>query len=729
MYGRSSREGLLACAGLAVVLGCFGPVAALAASDSVADVPSATVPFAAEDSADPLAADSLLADGDPTVVEAADWRPDHAPVVTTAATDRRAEAKTPDKVGQSGDQTGADASDPEPDAIVVPAAPSPSHDPLDKPKPSAVNPAQPDGKAAAAAEEPLPPLNTAVKAALDAREALPIKGPNVPEQRKDREAVAFYYAAHGFAPAWSEKGTASNAVPSVLARLAAADEDALNLPQVPSDLTATGKPEDIAASDVALTEAVVAYARQATGSRIEPRTISPLIGAKPDLADPAEVIDAVVAAGPEAGDKLRALNPTDPRYIALRDKLAEMRGESAPQAGPAIPLGPVLSVGMRDPRVPLLRTRFQVEATSDDSDADLVYDADVAAAVSKFQRANGLQVTGTLSGPTVAALNGRAFSRATRPEATIIANMEMWRWLPHDLGSDRIEVNVPDYLVRVYHDNQQVASNRVVVGKTTTPTPIFSNTMKFLIVNPVWNVPQSIIKKEFGGGTHGFKARYVHGQLFLQQPAGPGNALGRIKFMFPNDYSVYLHDTPAKGLFGASKRAFSHGCVRVDKPFEFAESVLNDGVPEGGHVKWSQKRLQSMLGTTERYVDLPQPLPIHIEYFTASVDDSGRLKTREDIYGYTSAVASALGLRGGASTVAVAGVKPVTEREGRRLADVDAAPDRDFVAADRRARRKARASRRLAERAAAQARQAYAPAAETGRGGGSYSNPFGFLPF
>lgn len=721
MRGRSLKEGFLACAGLAVVLGCFGSPVARAASDTVAERPSDKVLFAAQDPADPLGMDSLLVDGELTAIDKAEWKPEHASSAEAAVATAASDAKTPEKTAtsekaaQTSAEKGADASDPEPDGVVVPAAPSPSHDPLDKPKPAASAPAQPDAAKTATAE-PLPPLNAAIKAVLDKRGTAAIKGANAAEQRKEREAVAFYYAAHGFAPAWSENGNASSAVSSVLARLAAADEDALNVPAVPSDLKSAGKPEEIAESDLALTEAVVAYARQATGSRILPRSISPLIGAKPDLADPAEVIDSLTAAGPEAGDKLHALNPADSRYIALRDKLAETRGERAPNADAAISTGPALNVGMRDPRVPLLRVRFHIEATADEPDADLVYDAAVAAAVTKFQRANGLQASGTLNNSTVAALGNRSLSQASRPEATIIANMEMWRWLPRDLGGDRIEVNVPDYLVRVFHDNQLVASNRVVVGKATTPTPLFSNTMKFLIVNPVWNVPQSIIKNEMGGAARGFKARYVHGQLYLQQPPGPGNALGRIKFMFPNDYSVYLHDTQAKGLFGASKRAFSHGCVRVDKPFQFAESVLNDGVPEGGRVLWSQKRLQSMLGTTERYVDLPKPLPIHIEYFTASVED-GQLTTRDDIYGYTNAVAAALGLRGGISSVAVAGRAPKHVAES---ADVETPV--------RTKRSRGRASRRLAERAAErQARQAYAPAAETGRG--SYSQPFGFLPF
>ena len=176
--------------------------------------------------------------------------------------------------------------------------------------------------------------------------------------------------------------------------------------------------------------------------------------------------------------------------------------------------------------------------------------------------------------------------------------------------------------------------------------------MRYLIVNPYWNVPQSIIKKEMlpkGGGSlgylegRGYEVGSHNGVATVKQLPGPKNALGQIKFLFPNDYSVYLHDTPSKALFSASKRAFSHGCVRVDKPFAFAESVLNDVVPEGTRSRWNQDKLEDMIGEKEHYVNLARPLPIHIEYFTASVEPGGRVKLREDVYGYAHAVASALG--------------------------------------------------------------------------------------
>ena len=500
-------------------------------------------------------------------------------------------------------------------------------------------------------EAPLPPLNAAIKAALDKRDALEVHGANAGERRRERAAIAFFYAAHGFAPVWSETGKPVPAVEPVLARLSRADEDALSLPTPPLSLKADGPPDVAAAGEIALSEAVVAYARQATGSRVDPRSIGPLIGAKRELADPAEVLEAVAAAGAGAGDRLRATNPVEPRYVALREKLAQMRAAHSKTAR-SIPAGPLLRVGMHDARVPLIRARFAVEASEIDLDT-LEYDTKVAAAVAGFQRANGLPASGELTKRTIAILS---HGQPSKLEGSLVANMEMWRWMPRDLGADRIEVDVPSYTVTVYRDGLPVAHNRVVVGKVDTPTPLFSNTMKFLIVNPVWNVPDSIIDKEMlpkGGGdpgymrAHGFDVSYRNGKLVVKQPSGEKNALGRVKFMFPNDYSVYLHDTPSKALFAASKRAFSHGCVRVDQPFDFAESVLNDGVPDGGKASWSQERLHKLLGDKERYINLPKPLPIHIAYFTTIVDrDTNRLVLRDDVYDYARKVALALGQDG-----------------------------------------------------------------------------------
>jgi murein L,D-transpeptidase YcbB/YkuD len=221
--------------------------------------------------------------------------------------------------------------------------------------------------------------------------------------------------------------------------------------------------------------------------------------------------------------------------------------------------------------------------------------------------------------------------------------------MPRDLGERRVEVNIPDYEAAVIDNGAVIDLTRVIVGKEQTPTPVFSETMRFLIVNPYWNVPPSILRKEMlprAAGDPGYFRRLGYevfsraGHLLVRQPPGERNAMGRIKFMFPNDFSVYMHDTPTRRLFAAQKRAFSHGCVRVDAPFRFAETVL--GRANG----WSEQRVKKLIGGKERYVYLPRPLPVHIEYFTAYVDAAGALQLRSDVYGYSRRVRAALGLEG-----------------------------------------------------------------------------------
>ena len=530
----------------------------------------------------------------------------------------------------------------------------------------------------AAAIDPLPPLNAAVKAELDKPDLANPHGAKAAERRKESKAIAFFYATRGFSPIWSTDGHPVDAVASVIQRLGRAGDDALDDVEGPIGLTTQGSLEAIAASDVALTEAVVSYARQATGSRVEPQEIGPLIGLRPKLADPAEVLEPLVEAGENAGDELQALNPSDPRYAALRTKLDELRANrtSAAAGGPPISPGPTLHVGMRDSRVPGLRARFHLGPGIGSKPDGLRYDSLVAEAVARYQRTNGLPPSGALTGETVAALSGKRHSPL---EGTLAANMEMWRWMPRDLGANHIEVNVPDFLVTVYRDGTAVSQHRVVVGKVDTPTPLFSNAIKYIIVNPYWNVPQSIIKKEMlpkGGGDlsylegRGYSVTWHGGQWVVRQLPGDKNALGRIKFLFPNDYAVYLHDTPSKALFSTAKRAFSHGCVRVDQPFAFAESVLADAMAAGTHGHWSEGRLEGMIGDKERYVNLPTPLPIHIEYFTASVDPAlGTVKLRDDIYGYAHAVAVALGQSGQPALVAERKPRRVAEHVRRKVPD------------------------------------------------------------
>ena len=299
---------------------------------------------------------------------------------------------------------------------------------------------------------------------------------------------------------------------------------------------------------------------------------------------------------------------------------------------------------MKDARVPLIRARFELGPRSEGAQSGLVYDTSVADAVADFQRSSGLPVSGTLTARTVAALSN---GQPLRLENEILVNMERWRWMAHKVEPDQIDVNVPDFTVSLVQDGKVIHAARVVVGKPDTPTPIFSNAMQFVEVNPYWDVPQSIIRKEMMPHLaqdptylqrQGYEVSMRHGELTVRQPPGPRNALGQIKFMFPNEHAVYLHDTPEKALFSASRRAFSHGCVRVQNPMDLAPLVLG--------ADWPKARIEKLVGGPNRTIRLPKALPIHIEYFTAWVDEQGKLQLRDDIYGYSRKMKLALGLHG-----------------------------------------------------------------------------------
>ncbi|MBX9760596.1 MAG: L,D-transpeptidase family protein, partial [Beijerinckiaceae bacterium] len=446
-----------------------------------------------------------------------------------------------------------------------------------------------------------------------------------------------FYAARDFAPVWIAGETFRPAARAVLARIERAREDGLVLAQYPAPALDGASPEAMARAELALSQAVIGYARQASGVRVDPRTIG-LITARPEVADPSDAL-AKVSGAEDPGETLAAYNPSHSGYRALREKLVELRRERPAVANQRIAPGPVLRVGMKDPRVPLVRARFGIDASADGAGGELVYDTRVASAVADFQRAHGLPANGALTARTISLLSGGDPSRL---EAEILANMERWRWAPRDMGQTRIEVNIPDFRARLVRDGKVVHSMRVIVGKPETPTPIFSDKMQFMVVNPSWHVPQSIIRKQLAQdpnyyARNGYEVVRKGGNVFVRQPPGERNALGNIKFMFPNDHAVYMHDTPNRTLFNAARRSFSHGCVRVDQPLRFAEALMTE-------TGWSEQRLRTIIGKGERTIKFNDSVPVHLMYFTAYVDDDGKMQLREDLYGQSRKLQSALGI-------------------------------------------------------------------------------------
>jgi murein L,D-transpeptidase YcbB/YkuD len=558
-------------------------------------------------------------------------------------------------VGPAASELAATASAQDSVDIVVPAEP-PAAPVFEAVAPQEVDKALAIVEAPAPADAPLaveafakPPLSPLSAALRDVLAAVPVTAMRVaPGQtpaaswRREREALAAFYASRDFEPLWLRDGAWTPAARSALRRLERARDDGLDVSQYLISALPEGDPAILAGAELQLSHAIVGYARQASGGRIDPRSISVLITAKPEVADPAFVLTSV-ALSPSAGDVLRAFNPPQAEYRALREKLEEVRREKPPVVARAsIEAGPVLKIGMKDPRVPLIRARFGIDANEDVTDNGLVYDTRVASRVAEFQRANGLPASGALTARTISALSG---GEPAQLEGEIVANMERWRWLPREMGATRIEVNSPDFQVKVTRDEQVVHRARVIVGKTETQTPIFSDSMEYLVVNPYWNVPPSIIRKEMLPAyqkdpsyftKRGYEVVKRGGNVSVRQPPGERNALGQIKFIFPNDHSVYLHDTPSRGLFANAHRAYSHGCVRVDKPFALAEVLLP--------AEWSEQRLRKLVGSGEKTVRLASHIPVHLQYFTVFTDEAGQLQVRDDIYGHSRKVRTALGL-------------------------------------------------------------------------------------
>ena len=459
--------------------------------------------------------------------------------------------------------------------------------------------------------------------------------------KRDREAMVAFYAERDFEPLWIRDKALTPAAKAVARQVQTADQDGLDPDADPGLLPAAdARPAVLAQAEFSLSASAFAYARDARGGRLEPSRLSTMLTPVLDVPNPDEVLAALAGATDPAA-LLAGYQPRHAGYIALRRKLAELRDTTAViTPRPTLGDGPALTVGMDDPRVPLLRERLGLPAGN-----DTVYDAALSDAVRTFQRERRLPTNGRLDPRTVSALQGNRPAGAFAL-ADIVANMERWRWLPKDLGARHIFVNVPEFTLRLVDGGEVIHTARVIVGKAETPTPVFSHAMDHVIVNPYWHIPPSILRKEVLPGLaadpdwaakRGYEVIRRGNSISVRQPPGERNALGFIKFMFPNQHSVYLHDTPKRSLFATQQRAYSHGCVRVDQPFRLAEFVL-------GEQGFTEERMRAMIGKGERTIRLKTPLPVHLAYFTVTVDEAGRLQRVNDLYGHDGRIKTALGL-------------------------------------------------------------------------------------
>ena len=467
-------------------------------------------------------------------------------------------------------------------------------------------------------------------------------------RKADREGMESFYKARKYAPLWVSNGAANAGANAAIAYLGQVDSVGLDpndysTPEFRSAVTA----EMLAEDELKLTASVLTYARQAQIGRIHFTRVAADIQFNLVAPEPAKVL-ARLADANDAGKALDSYNPPQPEFAALRAKLAELRKsgglhtkseDEKKQELVKVPDGEILRPGMKDARVLALRKRLDIAGDKENP----LYDDAVRDAVKTFQAEADIGVDGNLGPNTVRALNGEkniARGPAPDPIDTVIVNMERWRWLPRDLGNPHVIVNVPDYTSTLYNDGKVYWKTKVVVGKPGKATPMVSANMKFITVNPTWNVPPSIIENEYLPALQrdpdaldriGLQVTQdADGTIHISQAPGAGNALGRIRFNFPNKFLVYQHDTPDKYLFAREKRAFSHGCIRVQNPLTYGEKLLSLVMP---NEHYTEAKLEGVFGDSEINIDLPKFIPVHLTYQTAFVDENGKLQLREDVYG------------------------------------------------------------------------------------------------
>jgi len=515
-----------------------------------------------------------------------------------------------------------------------------------------------------------------------------------------------FYEGRGWRPAWfTAEGRALPQASRFVAALCDAETEGLRperyhraaLDEALRQRAAEGNEgEAWVPLELRLTSSFLTYATHLLGGQVRARG-----GPQADGVEVGQVLEAALASG-RVVEVLRGLSPQQEGFVKLRAALSRYRGLAAAGGWPQVPEGGTLKPGMRDARVAVLRQRLRVtgelKAPLEERMLDLgeegvgvaavlegvlqravreeetvpveplpppedFFDAEVEAAVKAFQRRHGLKADGSVGKETLAALRVPVEERITQ----LLVNLERWRRAPRDLGTRYVLVNLPAFELEAVAGGQPVLRMRVVIGAQDWQTPIFDDAVEYLELNPEWHVPNGILTKEVLPKLQedaGAAARLglqvveratgaiidptsvdwsaqVEGPLpyrFAQAP-GASNPLGRVKFMFPNRYAVYLHDTPNRAAFEETSRAFSHGCVRVEEPLRLAAFLLQ------GHESWTEETLAAALdGKTPRRVVLPQPVPVHLLYWTAFVDAEGAVNFRPDLYRQDGAVRRALAL-------------------------------------------------------------------------------------
>lgn len=492
--------------------------------------------------------------------------------------------------------------------------------------------------------------------------------------------LPIFYERRVYQPAWTDSQGPLPQTETLLNAIRHADREGLRpgdyhlekIEAILSELHQTPKlweqphPRQLVDLDLLLTDAFLIYGSHLLAGRINPEQIDPQWFANRREADLAQLLEDALSSN-QIEEALAALLPAYAGYTRLWDTLAIYRKFAETGGWPTVPSGSKLRQGDRSERIPLLRQRLAAEGflTNVGADDQTLFDNDVEQALKKFQMQNGLETDGILGTQTLQALNISADQRVRQ----IVVNMERWRWLPQNLGDRYILVNIASFNLDVLEQETPVLNMRVVAGKSYRKTPVFSDKITYLVINPYWGVPDTIAKKDilpkqkkdpnflmnqkirvfegWGANTREIDPSIIDWNnvtaanltyRFKQDP-GPQNALGRIKFMFPNQFDVYLHDTPSKELFAKARRDFSSGCIRIEKPVELAEYLLRK------HPDWPSEKIRSTLSGsdfTTQTVKLPEPVNIHILYWTVWVGKDDRIHFGPDIYDRDTALDAAM---------------------------------------------------------------------------------------
>lgn len=489
---------------------------------------------------------------------------------------------------------------------------------------------------------------------------------NQPEDSIWKEDILTFYKKRNYKLAWSYKGKFIPQANYTINMIKHIDEEGFSMECFPtndiwhhyiqlSDYQKSTHPEHIKAReefDIFLSITFFKYARKIWAGINNPEKYDWFITKK--TINERELLTSILKANLDSSFSASKFHPLHKQYNLLKKTLIQYR-KIARQGGWGNVTKSTINIKPGDTSeiIKQLRYRLSFESKTLKSDTSAFFDSTLVIALKKFQFCHGLDTSGILDALTTDELNIPVEKRILQ----ISANMERWRWLPEKGGDLYLAINIPEYALHVYEDNKHAWQMNVIVGKTLSHTPIFSNEIQFLVFNPSWNVPKSIAVKELLPMQKKDPAYLSshHMQIFLGnklnnpvhpdsivwhsineqnfnltfiQTPGPENPLGKVKFLFPNTFDVYLHDTPSKHLFTQKERGFSHGCIRLEEPMKLAQYLLEQ---QG---MWKEKEINKLLGMEkEVFMKLKKKVPVYIVYFTTWMDSKENVHFRKDIYG------------------------------------------------------------------------------------------------